>query len=246
MEANHKHKITQGKDGKWRTYIKQENSKLKLLVKNTEDDLYECIYNFYTYGSEKINATKPKSTTKDSRDVTQCKEIKVFNIKEGLYLISPIGDIYSVSAKRWKAFEILDKTDTYAGNKYTLLQTYNGEKLFNIARLVCAVFNGLPPEDMKNPSVDHIDFNSMNNHYTNLRWLEHGTNASIRDNRAVGEQNGRSILTEEQVIYICNSLIKKTKTIDQLCEMYHVSKGCIDNIIKHKNWSYISRWFQFD
>lgn len=245
MEANHKNKITQGKDGKWRTYIR-ENNKLKLIAKTLEKDLYECLYNFYTYGYSNIKATKPKPATNDSKDVTQCKEIKVFNIKEGLYLISPIGDIYSVTAKKWKAFKILDKTDTYAGNKYTLLQTYDGERMFNIARLVCAVFNGLPPEDMKNPSVDHIDFNTMNNHYTNLRWLEHGANASIRDNRAVGEQNGRAILTEEQVIDICNSLVKKKKTKRELCDQYHVSLGCINSIVEHKNWSYISRWFQFD
>ena len=40
-----------------------------------------------------------------------------------------------------------------------------------IAKAVLMTFKGPPPEDMIDPTVDHIDGNVINNDISNLRWL---------------------------------------------------------------------------
>jgi hypothetical protein len=41
-------------------------------------------------------------------------------------------------------------------------------------RIVCDAFNGSAPID--NPIVNHIDFNKLNNHYSNLEWCDYQYN----------------------------------------------------------------------
>lgn len=176
------------------------------------------------------------------------REINVWDIREGTYLISPIGDIYCIDAKKYMKPTIKDKTLTYPGQKYVLLRTNdpNKRKWFTVARLVNRIYNGEPPADMKNPSTDHIDSNPFNNYYKNLRWIEHGINSIVRRNRGIGEANSRAIFTEQDVKSICNLLIKKIMTVKEIAKKYGVSPGTIDSIKRGKNWSYISRWFEFE
>jgi len=49
--------------------------------------------------------------------------------------------------------------------------------------LVAIFFIGPPPVDLKDPTVNHIDGNITNNHFTNLEWMERGKNSSIRLNK---------------------------------------------------------------
>ena len=181
-----------------------------------------------------------------SKDFSQLKEIKVFDVKPGMYLISPIGNIYSLSKKEWKVPQLNDQTDTYPGQYYIpLVSTSGKQKRYSIARLVMATFNGMPPEDMKDPTVDHIDQMPLNNYFRNLRWLERGINSSARNDRGIGEMNSRVKLTYEDVAKICNYLVKGEKTIEQLASMFAVSENAITNIREKKTWQFISVWFDF-
>lgn len=108
------------------------------------------------------------------------------------------------------------------------------------------MYKGLPPEDMQDPTVDHIDHMPFNNYYENLRWVERGVNSSSRPNRGIGEMNSRAKLTQEDVVKICNMLCKNKATVDMIAEMYSVSSRTIQNIKDKKNWRYISQWFEFD
>lgn len=239
VEKNHKHKIWYDNYKKnWATYVIDGNNKRRKISSKDKDKLLDKIINFYNKSNIKEEILK--------NDFSKYKEINIWDIRTATYLISPIGDVYSTLTKKWLSTELKDKTKTYAGNKYVSLRLNDGgAKWFSIPRLVCAVFNGLPPEELEHPSVDHIDSNPENNHYSNLRWIEHYENSSIRPNRGIGEMNSRAILTEQNVIDICNDLNRHKKSVNELAEEYHVNPGTIYNIKLKKTWYYISRWFDF-
>ena len=107
------------------------------------------------------------------------------------------------------------------------------------------MFIGMPPKDLVDPSVDHIDGDSFNNYYKNLRWVERGDNSTIRRNRAIGEQNGRHKLTQEDVIHICNMFVRGESTINDIAQKYCVDRRTIKMIYDKVNWKYITSWFEF-
>lgn len=250
---NHRYAIWQAKDGGWNTTL-PDGSNIK---RKTREALENAIVESYKPNlankknikkidelKEEIDSRLEKERLK--KDFSEYKEINVWDIKKGAYLISPIGNVYSLSRKQWSIPQLNDATKTYPGQYYVYLMTNNsGIKRFSVARLVLATFIGLPSDDMKDPTVDHIDSYPLNNYYKNLRWLERGINSSARPNRGIGEMNSRAKLTQDDVIFICNALCKKLATVDGLAQKFSVSPATIQNIKDKKNWSYISQWFDF-
>ena len=98
---------------------------------------------------------------------------------------------------------------------------------------------------MKDPTVDHIDGNRTNNYYKNLRWIERKVNSSIRKNRGIGENNHEAILTEIQVIEICELIMQKQFTLQQIANKYNVDKSTISNIKRKKSWKHLTKFYNF-
>lgn len=167
------------------------------------------------------------------------KELKYKNVKP-IYKIDEYGHIYSEYKKGYMK-PSKDK-DGY------LRISLCGEKGIVYARisiLVAYNFIGKPPKNIKDPTVDHIDGNILNNHYLNLRWLERGINSSIRKNTGLGELNHEAKLTEKEVKEICDLLMLNNLSLTQIAQKYNVQKSTISKIKRKKNWKYIAEKYSF-
>lgn len=168
--------------------------------------------------------------------------IQYKNVKEGLYLLTEDGKIYSNYLKDFLS-PSYDK-DGYL--KIRLMSIEKGKKVdVRIATLVAWHFLGVPEKDLKEPTVNHIDGNKINNHYSNLEWIERGQNSSIRFNKGEGERNSQARLSESQVIEICDLLIKTEKSYQEIANLFGVKKTTISNIYNKKTWRKIVSNYDF-
>lgn len=173
--------------------------------------------------------------------------LTVNNILCDFYSINEYGDIRSK-----KSGEILKPKKNKQGYLVIALCTNEIEhgkthkrKMFSISQLVARSYNGHPPDNMNDPTVDHIDGNRQNNHYTNLQWLERGVNSSIRKNKGAGSQNHEAKLTDEQVKEICNLLINTDLSYQQIANMFNIEKSTVSSIKKQKSWKHITTKYDF-
>ena len=163
------------------------------------------------------------------------------NTKLGLYEIDEYGNIYS-NYKKDYLIPIPDK-DGYI--KVALSGGTRKNKCYvRIATLVAIHFIGNPPKEIKDTTVNHKDGKILNNHYSNLEWIERSENSSIRSNKGIGSNNYEAQLNEKQVNEICNLLINTHLSYKEIGNIYGVDKSTINNIKQGKTWKHITNKFQ--
>lgn len=168
-------------------------------------------------------------------------EITYDNIRKDMYFISPDGLIFSKYLNRL----MTARQDKDGYLEIGLRTTENKQRFFKIHQLVALTYIGNPSPSIKDPTIDHIDTNILNNNYMNLRWIERGTNSSIRQNKGTGELNHEAILTDGKVKKICELIVGKQYTLKQIGDMFGVSKYTISNIKRKVNWKHISKEYNF-
>lgn len=140
---------------KWGTYKENANDKLAI-----------------TRNKATQHASKVRREQEQTRIIEDeiWKDIEGY---EGAYQISSYGRVRSLKRKKPLIMSpILQKARDY----YTIGLFQNGKKKrYSIDRLVAKafVYNSNPQEYTE---VNHIDENSLNNHYTNLEWCSHAQN----------------------------------------------------------------------
>lgn len=163
-------------------------------------------------------------------------------IKKGLYYIEEDGRIWS----NYKKDYLIPQKDK--DGYLNLILSGEGakkKKCCRIATLVALVFLGKPPQGMLDPTINHIDGNILNNHYSNLEWMERGKNSSIRKNKGQGTANHEAKLNENQVHEICDLLVNSNLTLEEIGKRYNVDKSTISNIYRKKNWKNITKEYDF-
>ena len=173
---------------------------------------------------------------------SKMKPVIYKNVKRGLYLIDEYGNIYS----NYKKDFLIPNKDK---DGYLKIKLSGGSKnnhcYTRIATLVGYHFLGKPPQNLKDPTINHIDGNITNNYYKNLEWIERGTNSSIRNNKGEGETNHEAKLTTKQVQEICDLLLKTDLTYEQIASKYNTKKNTIADIKNHKTWKTITKQYDF-
>lgn len=115
--------------------------------------------------------------------------------------------------------------------------------VFFIHRLVAEHF--IPNPDAK-PEVNHLNFDRADARVDNLVWMTHEDNIAYSyeynlDNMLHardGAKNGRSKLSEEDVIYIRN-LHKNGSTVSELAKKFECGWSTIDHLVKRETWTHI-------
>lgn len=169
------------------------------------------------------------------------KEITYDNIRKNMYFISRDGKIFS---KYLNDF-MKPRPDKDGYLEIGIRTEENKQRYFKVHQLVGLTYIGMPPKNLKDPTIDHIDGNILNNDYTNLRWLERRKNSSIRKNVGTGEDNHEAKLTAKDVEEICELIANKKYTLENIGRMYGVTKGSISGIKRKKHWINIASKYEF-
>jgi len=161
------------------------------------------------------------------------EEWKKIDGLEGQYMVSSYGRIWSVRYNR----EVRSYNNQKNDMGYLRIKL-KGQGYF-IHRLVASAFL---TNNKKLPCVNHKDTIKINNNVSNLEWVTSSENAIhaylhglMPDNS--GENNGRAILCEEEVLTIRgleNIYLRK-----ELSEMFGVSISTVYKIQQHKRWKCI-------
>lgn len=114
-----------------------------------------------------------------------------------------------------------------------------GRKIFRVHRIVLMAFVGPPTVDA--PFGAHLDGNPANNRLSNLVWASAKENTSHKELHGTfprGEQNGRAILTADDV----RAIRARVEAGDRNCHLadeYGVSRVLISRIKLRKAWRHI-------
>lgn len=112
---------------------------------------------------------------------------------------------------------------------------------YKIHRLVAKYFVDNP---LGKPEVNHIDGNTLNNHYSNLEWVTRRENIihCVNNNLQTpfkGEEVGTSKLTSKEVISIRNEYKPRHITRSYLSKKYKVSEAAIKDILYRRTWKHL-------
>jgi hypothetical protein len=174
------------------------------------------------------------------------KKIEYKDVIPGIYSITESGHVFNRFGKELTPFE--DKDGYLRIYLSTNTKKPNGKhkrKEFSVARLVAVSFIGLPPVNMKDPTVDHIDGDVKNNIYTNLRWMERGENSSCRNNTPKGGKNHFCTTDEKTIHEICRMLEDYTNSYTEIAKATGVTKSSVCCIARRKTWAHISKNYLF-
>ena len=91
------------------------------------------------------------------------------------YYITENGEVISKRTKKEKKLSL--NADMFGYYKVVLITQEGKKKTERIHRLMMETYGNPPPDDMKDPTVDHINGDKLDNRIDNLQWLSNKDNA---------------------------------------------------------------------
>lgn len=155
-------------------------------------------------------------------------DITIKNIPgyEGLYIITPQGNIFSIASNRWITSPV-----GQSGYKKAILTNKMRSRHFPLHRIIALTF--IPNPENK-PCVNHIDGNKLNNNIDNLEWCTYSENNKHAFAIGLKMPSARKIpvicLTTGEVFesmkLAANAYNLKSNNISQCCsgQRYHTGK----------------------
>lgn len=162
------------------------------------------------------------------------------NIRKWVYYINDDGTVIYSKLQRNK---YLKTTVDINGYKRVTLQAENCDKSVcaEIHRLVMFTFGTKPPSNMIDPTVDHIDNNQLNNHISNLQWLERRDNSLKATTNLKGSNNPRHIISESIAKAIICDLQQGILNCKQIANKFNVSYDIVANIKHGNSWIHLTK-----
>ena len=162
------------------------------------------------------------------------------NVRKWVYYINNDGTVIYSKLQRNKYLKTAIDSDGYL--KVTL-QAENCDKSIGVEihRLVMFTFGTKPPSDMVDHTIDHIDNNRLNNHISNLQWLERRDNSLKATTNLKGNNNPRHIISENIAKAIIYDLQQGVLNCKQIAKKFNVSYDIVTNIKHGNSWSYLTK-----
>lgn len=172
---------------------------------------------------------------------------------EGLYQVSDLGRVRSLDrvvncngGTRRARGRVLTPSTVLGYCNVTLQDALTGrQKIYRVHRLVMLAFVG--PSDLE---VNHKDGDKANNQLSNLEYVNSSENKRHaisalgvvygRNLRALpGEESGKAILTEGQVLEIRRLYGTGNYIQRQLADMFNVTRSAINAVVNRQSWTHI-------
>ena len=162
------------------------------------------------------------------------EEIRDIAGYKGLYSVTSEGRIWSHVSNIW--LKLITASNGYS--RVGLYDYLGSCQQYSVHTLVLQTFVGLAPEGL---ICSHEDDDKSNNKLDNLSWkTQQYNNEKERGglNLNVGETNGRSKLTEDDVLEIRRKYGEGLKGY-RLAQEYGISPQALNKIIRKKLWSHL-------
>lgn len=159
------------------------------------------------------------------------------------YSVSPEGYLYSHNRKR----KLKGGIDKYGYIRFTICNE-EGRGYFTLHRLVALAF--VPNSDpIGKPTVNHIDGNKLNNHYSNFEWMDnseqqiHAHQLGLSKVRKGSSCNFASI-NEEVAHAICKMIVAGSRNFEIVKEL-NVGRSTVSHIKNRNRWTDISSQYNW-
>jgi hypothetical protein len=174
----------------------------------------------------------------------------------------PVGDNYFISTKgrlatsnhrNTRLLKVMKPAKDANGYLRTSILINGKNTTIKMHRLVAQAFIENP---LNKPQVNHIDFDRTNNKLENLEWCTASENAmhSVKEGRfntfkkgekqhknclKRGEDNGKAVLTEKDVLEIRAKFKPRVYTRKMLALEYGVKDCTIKDVILRRSWNHV-------
>ena len=163
------------------------------------------------------------------------------------YVVNEQGEVFSP----YRGWHKLKTHKIKKGYLRVHLMTNQGGKFFMLHRIVLETFAPCP--NSVKLQVNHIDGNKENNCLDNLEWctqaenMAHSVIMGLRDNMPKGERVNGNVLTEKQVLEICQELLNPNReSYAKIGKKYGVTKYAIHDIKRKRSWSWLTKNYTFE